>query len=310
MAKEIREIIAMQEAVAAGDQARLAGLKRLRADVDYAESEGFLDASLPQAKPLTPTSEAVIPLPTKDQLREQLVLKEKDALSHFFGKDIVVPEPPVELLSTLERFEELRVTGFEPHFLPEVVLKEKSAFPGWKVKPEKWFWQRLKDGSIEKAAATLQEGWYLVDGRTKPNYNDGKQYYENDGVIQATIHELREAGKIQTLRSVPKDSRFGASPNEIEGIILPEFVRNTEAEGIVRNMRYIEFNVFGNIHHPEWGNTNTGQWFSDKFSDGGRLIGGGSVFGGLANVRDVWSDARFDGTGFSPAVEFPSQKTS
>lgn len=59
--------------------------------------------------------------------------------------------------------------------------------------------------------------------------------------------------------------------------------------------------------HPEWGQTNTWEWFADKYGDDGRLIGGRSGDGGLARVGCVWSGYRRGGLGFSPVVPFPSK---
>ena len=159
---------------------------------------------------------------------EQLIRTESEALKRFFGKEIVVPKPPQELFQTLENMSKLGITGFEPHYLPQVSLTEKDKIPGWKVKPESWFWQQIKKGKLSKDAATLQEGWYLVDGRRKPNYDNGQQRYEND-YLEPIMADLRNKGKIQKYSSVPNISRFGASPEEIEQVILAEFFRITDA---------------------------------------------------------------------------------
>lgn len=237
---------------------------------------------------------------------EQLITSEAIALKSFFGKEIKVVEPPKALFQTLEQLNRLGIRRFEPHYLPQLTLKEEDNFPGWKVEPEKWFWERVKDGSIEKEAATLQEGWYLVDGRVKPNYNNGKQMYEDD-YLGPMIEELRRVGKIQDYPYVPEHSRFGVSPKEIEGVILPEFAKTIKIEGVVRSKRYIEFNVWGNMFYPQWGETNTWEWFADKYEDAHRLFGGHSDHGGLACVFCCWSGNRDDLTGFSPVVAFPSK---
>ncbi|MBI4080607.1 MAG: hypothetical protein HY430_02440 [Candidatus Levybacteria bacterium] len=178
--------------------------------------------------------------------------------------------------------------------------------PGWKVKPEHWFWEQIKDGNLPQDAATLKEGWYLVDRRGKPNYQDDKQMYEDD-YLAPFMENLRETGRVQKYRFVPDNSRFGASADEIEQVILPELASILGSEGIVRSKREIEFNVLGNMHYPEWGETNTWEWYADKFEDDSRLIGGHSGGGGLAHVSYDWSDNRHDGVGFAPLVEFPSE---
>lgn len=236
---------------------------------------------------------------------EQLIITEKQAFSAFFGKDIAVLKPPAELFQTLKEMLKLGITGFEPHFLPQVSLAEKDKFPGWKVRPESWFWQRIKDGKISADATTLQKGWYLVDGRGKPNYDDGQERYEND-YAEPIMADLRKKGKIKSC-SVPDTSRFGAIPDEIERVILPEFARAINTKGETTNKRYIEFNVWGNMFHPEWGQTNTLEWFADKFADAGRLYGGGAGGGGLAFVDDDCFDCRGVGVAFNPVIRFPSK---
>ena len=268
----------------------------------------FGDITLPSALAPAPTSveavetKIVEPLPSS----EHLVIAEKQALSAFFGKDIAVSEPPQELFQTLEQMSKLGITGFEPHFLPQVSLTEKDKFPGWKVRPESWFWKQIKDGKISADSATLQAGWYLVDGRQKPNYDNGQQRYEND-YLEPIMADLRKTGKIQKYSSVPDISRFGASPDKIEGIILPEVVRITGAKGETSPKRYIELNIWGNMFHPKWGQTNTSEWFADNFGDSYRLVGGHSDYGGLAHVYGPWSDDRHDHIAFSPVVRFPSK---
>ena len=237
---------------------------------------------------------------------EQLIKTESETLKRFFGKDIAVPEPPQELFQTLEQMSKLGIAGFEPHFLPQVSLTEKDKIPGWKVRPESWFWKQIKDGKIPADAATLQEGWYLVDGRGKPNYDNGQQRYEND-YLEPIMADLRKTGKIQRYSSVPDISRFGASPDEMEQVILSEVARITGAKGETTNKRYIEFNIWGNIFHPEWGQTNTLEWFADRFGDDYRLYGGVSDFGGLALVHGFWSVHRHDSIAFGPVVRFPSK---
>lgn len=257
-----------------------------------------------------------IPKPKERFVRpseEKLVKTAKKELASFFGKDFHVPKPPDELFRTLERFESLGIRGFEPHYLPNYQLREEEELPGWKVKPSKTFWEHLKAGLIEKGADTLKNGWYLVDGRGKP---DGRvddlwnvQHLYNDDYLAPLIESLRDSGRIyvhrRSLPWTPRNSRFDTSPSEIERIILPEFATQTQLEGNVSNMAYMQFNIWGNMTHPEWGRTNTSQWFRDKVRANGRLIGGNSNGGGLANGYH-WAEvgARFHSTAFSPVIAY------
>ena len=240
---------------------------------------------------------------------EHLIATEKQALSAFFGKDIAVPEPPAELFQTLEKMSKLGITGFEPHFLPQFSLTEEDQLPGWKVKPNPCFWLDIKAGRFPADAATLQEGWYLVDKRKKPNYHMDKQRYEND-YVEPIIQDLRKTDKIKKDNfRMPETSRFRVTPDEIEQVILPEIVRIIGTKGELTNKRYIEFNVWGNMFYPEWGQTNTCEWFADKLGDDRWLRGGNSsqLYNGLENVRLGWPGERFGDGAFNPVIRFPSK---
>lgn len=237
--------------------------------------------------------------------KEQLVRTETEALEGFFGRDIAVSEPPIELFQTQEKMTQLDITGFEPHFLPQVSLTEEDQLPGWKVRPKSWFWQKIKENKISEDAATLKEGWYLVDGRTKPNnYGIGQQRYRND-YMEAIMQNLREKDRIY--RYTPEISRFGVAPDEIEKVILPELARIIDTKGEVENNTYMKFNVWGNMFHPEWGETDTWEWFADKFGEYQRLYGGDADGGGLAIVDHNWSGNRSEAIAFNLVVRFPSK---
>ena len=46
----------------------------------------------------------------------------------------------------------------------------------------------------------------------------------------------------------------------------------------------IVWNVLANIHHPEWGTTDTSEWQKETRGSGGRLVSGGSDNGGASGV--------------------------
>jgi hypothetical protein len=63
--------------------------------------------------------------------------------------------------------------------------------------------------------------------------------------------------------------------------------------------RAIEWNYLGNAFHPEWGDTNTWEWFDDSYQNGTRrLRGGDSEYGGLSDVDWGVPARRRDGLGF------------
>ena len=256
---------------------------------------------------------AALPVETRVLLTpEELVSSEKHSWKNFLGKEIKVPAPPQELLDTLSNAQEQGVTVFEAHYLPAIEFKQNLRYPGWKVKPGAWYWEQIKTGRVAKDAANLDGAWVLVDGSQKPDYDNGRQLYENDpfGKILA---KLRNEGNIEvpsSYKHVPETSRFAVTPDERESHFYVALAQVLKVDANqVRVPREIEFNVLGNIHHPDWGQTNTWEWAHDRFGDDGRLDGGSSNSGGLTDVDYDWHDYRCDGIGFRPLVVFPSKKS-
>jgi len=259
---------------------------------------------------------------------EKLIKSEAKVLSEFFGKKIDVPKPPPQLFQTLETLRTLNISGFQPHYLPKYVLQESDNLPGWKIKLTPWFWQEVKaeridkktrflrEGKVEYNAATLIEAWYLVDGRSKPNFDNGKQMYQDDGYIGSVMQDLRRKASLRKDSHMPDKSRFGASAGEIEQVIAPKVARLIKTQEIMRKLRAIEFNIWGNMFHPEWGQTNTWELLQDKYKINAikgdcRLIGGNSdyksyeVVGGLGAVSFIYAEEVGNNIGFRLLVEFP-----
>jgi hypothetical protein len=233
--------------------------------------------------------------------------------NRFFAKDITALEVPDEFYKTYERLREIGLTRFEPLVLPQWTLLENDPLWEGKVKPEPRFWENQQNGNLKPESAILQQGVYLIDGRARPDFQDGKQKYEDDGFMEEMLKGLRRKGVIERDSYILEDSRFGVSPWEIEEVILPELARaiGKEAlgsEGRVVNNSYIIFNIVGNMRHPEWGKTNTWEWFADKFWFDNYLRGGHSDNGGLAHVYcSDRSDDRYGHVGFRPLLTFPSK---
>lgn len=242
---------------------------------------------------------------------DQLVVSAKKELKNKFGRDFEVPTPPAILFEDLQNFADRGIKGLDDaYYQPDLLLAKDDKF--WKrkgiVKPGSYFWQQIENGNFPQEVATLEEGWFVGDSRVKPMYDNGQQRYGEDDYMEPLMAYLRGSNRIEKYSGVPDYSRAGASPREIEGIILPEFALLSGAKGIVRNRRYMEFNVRGNIAHREYGQTNTWEWFGDPvFRVVGRLIGGHSDVGGLASVSVVSVVLRLGGAGFSPVVAFPSK---
>ena len=251
-------------------------------------------------------------IPFPSVLVEKLVVQTPEVpveIKTFSRDQLILPEPriPQEVSDILQRAEKAGIGVFEVYHLSDVVLEQNSNVVGWNKRPEGWFWDQIKNGKVSKDAARLPDSWVLVDKTQKPDYKDGKQMYENDP-FGSFLKQLRKDKKIQTRKDIPETSRFAISHDELTQVVLPKIAKLLEIESSqVRLPKEIEFNVIGNFKYPEWRNTNTWEWFADKFGDGYRLVGGGSDSGGLALVYRPWSDRHYGRVGFRPLVVVPTK---
>lgn len=263
-----------------------------RADIvaSMRKSRG-MDISLPSIVPIEATpivKSPETPVEIKTLSKDQLILSEATL--------------PQYVSDILQRAEKAGIGVFEPYHLSGVTLTKDSEVHGWDRKPEDWYWDQIQNGNVGKDAVTLPNSWILIDKTQKPDYKDGKQMYEKDP-LGSIISRLRKEGKIQKVKGIPDASRFRISHDELTQTALPEIANLLGVEASdVRLPKAIEFNVIGNFKHPEWGKTNTWEWFDDSFGDGRRLVGGRSGFGGLTLVSYRWSDAHGDRIAFRPLV--------
>lgn len=303
------------------------GIQRMADFADSLQREGLLPERFSEVEVAAQTESVTEPeapqIPNFYILRQveglvlpsvdQLVVTARRELKDKLFRNVEVPEPSADLFETLRGFAERGITKFDDiHYFPQVQLQENDKL--WKergrVKPGSYFWQQIKKGenNFPQHVTELDEGWYIFDRRTKPMYANGQQRYGEDDYMEPLMAHLRATNRIERYPSVPDTSRAGASPREIEGVILPAFAEMSGAKGIVGNRRYIEFNVLGNIAHPELGKTNTWEWFGDPVFRGAvRLVGGCSRGGGLVGARGSLVGVRGDDAAFSPVVRFPSK---
>lgn len=241
-----------------------------------------------------PLTSAATPVEAPKTLsRDQLILPSK--------------ELPQEVSDILKRAEKAGITSLEAYHLSGVTLTQGSQVEGWTKKPENWYWEQIKNGKISPDAPKLPGSWVLLDNTQKPNYEDGKQMYKKDP-FGPLLAKLRKDNKIQKIKHIPEDSRFGISPDELRTIVLPEIANLMGVnKSQVRLPKEIEFNVIGNFKHQKWGETNTWEWLEDNFGGADRLIGGDSDDGGLTYVSHYWSGYHIDGIGFRPLVVVSSK---
>jgi len=218
---------------------------------------------------------------------EQSVASVTKKLRRYFGQSIVVDPLPAAV--TAENLAKWAAFGLHPVFLPGEEIAETRNFRKW-VKPEKWFYDQMRDFDLEKKlglppdSARLRRGWYLADFTVGTDYTDGTQVFVNDP-LSALISKLRGAGVVGKHDNTPIGSRFSITNEEWRHRLLPALADVLSGNGIVfRLERAIEFNAIGNVYDNNRGKFNMWAWFDDVFRGGGRLVGGGRDGGGLAGV--------------------------
>lgn len=244
-------------------------------------------------------------------LQEQTVFRRLDELKEA--------QPPERVLEVLENAKKRYGDMYEAIAVPTITLRETTRYPqGW-VHLDPSFFQMLKQGKIQpEDAATISQAWLLWDKTTRPNFHGGEQLYENgNDPLSEELARLRRRGAIKIFyynEHVPKTSRFGISPIELDRAVFPLHAENLKIRPDLNEQvtacPYSLFNFIGNWRHPELGEVNTGEWMNEKFEGGISLFGGCSIVGGLAHVYYNTSDYHlFDLMGFRPLVAFPLERT-
>jgi hypothetical protein len=236
--------------------------------------------------------------PKKPGWLTKILDAEREAHRNFFGKEFDLTEFENKLRQYGRmRIRQFRQLGLEPHYMPPVAMLKDSDWPGWKIKPEEWFFMQTAAGKILRAIngelvaikePRLEYKTVLIDTRLKPAYDDGKQMYENDNLLGQIIADLRQNGKIQDYQI--RQSRFNVSAREWEEHIKPALAEKLGLPASqVRLETTMERNVIPQLykHMPRQSDhqTNTSVWCEEYFEDrGSRLDGGNSDYGGLANA--------------------------
>ncbi len=242
----------------------------------------------------------------KTDLIDKIVSDEKQCHLVFFGKTFDL----TDFANTLRKYGEEKIKfwqnlGLEPHFLPKVSMMPSDNYPGWKIKPENWFYQKIAkakifrqiNGNLKKVETVELEGVsVLIDTRLKPNYdNDSrtwKQTWKEDNLCGPVIEELRKARKIVNYN--PQSSRFNISADEWESQIKPVLAERLGLETKqIRLERVIETNVIPQLYHSmprkDDDKTSTWVWYEEYFENCNFQLSSGfssfSVRGGLAGIN-------------------------
>lgn len=208
-----------------------------------------------------------------------------------------------------ERVELLIAYGYEFGILPGIVLAEDMDIPGW-VKPEPWVWKQLRDGKLfisgtdgklfQLTEARLPGIPIVFDRQCKPTYQDGRQRWEDDILMEDLIKKLQNENKLPVFDWCDRGSRFGLSRLDYDKL-APKLDEALEfPKGTFRLESVLEWSFLSQykkgLPRAKDGQTNTWVWFQEFFEGQSHsLNGGGSGGGGLADVSchssgGRWSD--------------------
>ena len=221
---------------------------------------------------------------------------------------LIIPgeQIPQKVLDVIAKAEEAGFGGmFEALHLSGITLSQELQVEGWTKKPNSWYWKQLAEGTIGKDAAKLPDSWVLIDRTRRPVYYNGKQLYRSDP-LGSFLKELRQGRKIERAKNVPDTSRFEILDDALVSVVLPALAEILDEESsAVRLLSVAEFNIIGNLEHPEWGAVNTSEFFKDLLGEC-PLFGGNSELGGLTNVGYLWPDLHPNNVAFRPLVVVPT----
>lgn len=245
--------------------------------------------------------------------KEEIYGRERRHIAEFFGRELPIAHIPTEI--TKERLDSWHEQGMGLHYLPNIDFDRQHEFPGWKVKPYEWFYERAalgdvldfddKDRLVQVEQPTNLGGrWVLIDERPKPTDNNGQVY--PDDFLEETMRKMRTEGSLDHNQELNPGTRFFTSWTEwYEKIRLEAAKLLGVRPEQTRLPRVVEYNYFGNLLHPDWGTTDTWEWLQEACGGGKyRMRGGHSFAGGLAIV--YWRGPAGHGTdrGFRPVVDF------
>ncbi len=261
------------------------------------------------------TDLGVLPKPSKitslkgDWL-SRMVKDEVNAWQKFAGWKIDA-EKFAETLKVLgkDRLEIIKSPEYnmEHGMLPDKVLTEDMDVPRW-IKPGPWIWQQIKAGNIcimrngeivKLTEARLSGRPVLFDRRKKPAFNNGRQRWENDLLMEYLIEKLQQEGQLPTFDWCDRGSRFGLSRFDWAKVALRFDEAFEFSPGTFRLESWEEWSILSQyksgLPRSKDGQTGTWVWFDQCFKDeSNSLLGGSSVSGGFASVSCNSSASRWN----------------
>lgn len=220
---------------------------------------------------------------------DKFVSRTAKLLSKRFGKKIVVD--PLPIWFTEDNLAKAAKFNLRPIFFPGEEIGEDRPLRNW-IKPENWFYQKIKEREIAADSAKLRRGWYLADFTVGADYDDGLQVFRNDP-LSSIITRLRQEGRVGEYDKGPTGSRFAIVPKDEWPLVLAELTKELGLKPEkFRLERAVEFNAIGNLYDKNRGKFNMWEWFADAFEDSSRLCGGVRGHGGLTPVYCLWAGVR------------------
>lgn len=185
----------------------------------------------------------------------------------------------------------------ETGMMPDKVLTEDMDIPRW-TKPRSWVWEQYKAGNfktmingelVKLTEVKLCGRPVLFDRRCKPNYDDGRQRWDNDRLLEYIIGKLQQEGQLPIFDWCERGSRFGL--NKLDWLkVASQLDKELQLPlGTFRLERWEEWSLLSQYKRglPRFqdSQTNTWVWFDQYFKDeSNSLDGGGSGHGGFASV--------------------------
>lgn len=198
---------------------------------------------------------------------EHLVVREKDSLRTFFGKEINVPPLPAEI--TAERYERWKDMGMDIHYLPAEDMRADRTYPGLPVPRVHWQPRTDASGKQEEAPTNIKlpGAWVLIDTHDIPSvkYDEGKLPQYEDDPLANSIANLRKQGVIRVITGKEGGSRFLVSKEELQkSEVKREFA---QVLGVtpdqLRLPRQVEMDVLQHMHYPGLHYWPAGEWHED-----------------------------------------------
>ena len=229
-----------------------------------------------------------------------------EAQVRFAVLGIKVEQPPKVLTEILNRAKEIGWTKVSPLYIPPMGAREFLALGMGPKVIDPQFWQYILNGDISDDSATTGPYWAVIDTSESDGYmqeKKGTQIYNQDA-FSNTLKALRDNGRIQVpnnMLHVPRNSRFGLSPNEINSEFLPEFAKSIEVdEALVGIPTALESALITNCLAISSG-PKLAEWTSDEVTLNRSMYSGTSKDGNNS-IDLAHKDARFDTIAFRALI--------